>query len=124
MFYLLICKLFICLRQRRPQYASQNDTDPFFQLLLNCQNDTLAHENMIMLTSTLKMTTNIVTWIAIKNTYKDEEQILIQFPIDILSLLMLWWIYLKGTRYDILFSNSKITLIIIFAVVDIGLSLL
>ena len=79
---------------------------------------------MIMLTSTLKMTTNIVTWIAIKNTYKDEEQILIQFPIDILSLLMLWWIYLRGTRYDILFSNSKITLIIIFAVVDIGLSLL
>lgn len=37
---------------------------------------------------------------------------------------MLWWLVWKGTRYDILFSRSKITLVIVCALVDIGYSLL
>ena len=86
----------------------------------------MAHDNMIMLTTTLKMTANMVVWYAVLKTYAfvGHNSFSIQFPIDILTYFMLWWLVWNGTRYDILFSRSKITLIIVCAFVDIGYSLL
>ena len=74
MIYLVICKLIVFLKTRNPDFAAQIETDPFLQLLVNCEDDFLANDNMIMMVSTLKMTSNMVIWLAILSFYRSDME--------------------------------------------------
>ena len=65
----------------------------------------------------------MMSWYAITSFYHDITEFWMQLPIDIISFLLLWVLIWKGTKYEILFTKVKMTMVLVCSIVDIGFSL-
>ena len=66
----------------------------------------------------------MMSWYAITTFYYDIDEFWMQLPIDIISFLLLWVLIWKGTKYEILFTKVKMTMVLVCSIVDIGFSLI